>query len=245
LARRPKDAHHRRQLATRKSCVLPSAYLNIKAPSRSEVLGISTHGAEAGVVEYVSAPMPDRVKTALGLILAAITVAGAAGCGASQPKSAVTPAAYKRALAGAPPPLARLYDRPGALVEGGPSAFKRQIAALKGHPVVVNKWASWCGPCRFEFPFFQKQVTKRGKRVAFFAVDGEDSKDGAQRFLKKFPVPYPSFVDGHSDIAKVFHGDRAFPTTVFYTRDGSAEYVKQGGYASEDALARDIERYAR
>jgi cytochrome c biogenesis protein CcmG, thiol:disulfide interchange protein DsbE len=179
------------------------------------------------------------------LLAAAIAVAALDGCGSGQPKSAATAASYKQALDGAPPALARLYDQPGRLLDGGPAAFERQIAALRGHPVVVNKWASWCGPCRFEFPFFQKQVTKRGKLIAFLGVDGEDSKDGARRFLDKFPVPYPSFFDPHSDIAKVFHGDRNFPTTVFYDRKGGVEYAKQGGYASEEALARDIERYAR
>jgi len=176
---------------------------------------------------------------------AAIVLAGLAGCGGAEPKSAATEASFRRALTGAPAPLAGLYRRPGQLLEGGPSAFRRQIADLRGYPVVVNKWASWCGPCRFEFPFFQKQVTHRGKRIAFVAVDGEDSKDGARMFLRKFPVPYPSFFDPHSEIAKVFHGDRAFPTTVFYDRQGGVEYVKQGGYASEQALAEDIARYAR
>ena len=184
-------------------------------------------------------------RLTFGLLAAATIVAALAACGSAQPKSAVTQAQFKRALAGAPAPLARLYARPGELLEGGPPAFKGQITALRGHPVVVNKWASWCGPCRFEFPFFQKQVSKRGKEIAFLGVDGEDSKDGAARFLAKLPVPYPSFFDPHSDIAKVFHGDRSFPTTVFYDRTGGVEYVKQGGYASEQALARDIERYAR
>ncbi len=184
-------------------------------------------------------------RLALVLIAVATILAGLAACGSKEPKSAVTPAAYKRALAGAPAPLASLYDRPGELVEGGPASFQREIGALRGYPVVVNKWASWCGPCRFEFPFFQRQVSRRGKRIAFLGVDGEDSKDGAKRFLDKFPVPYPSFFDPHSKIAKVFHGDRVFPTTVYYDRRGGVEYVKQGGYSSEAALARDITRYAR
>jgi thiol-disulfide isomerase/thioredoxin len=200
-------------------------------------------------LKYVWAPVTPRASIAFrrasALAAAATILAGLAACGSKQPASAASPATYKRALAGAPAPLASLYRHPGALLEGGPSAFERQIAALHGYPVVVNKWASWCGPCRYEFPFFQRQVTKRGKRIAFMAVDGEDSKDGAKRFLAKFPVPYPSFSDPHSDIAKVFHGDRAFPTTVYYDRRGRVEYVKQGGYASEAALARDIGRYAR
>jgi cytochrome c biogenesis protein CcmG/thiol:disulfide interchange protein DsbE len=186
-----------------------------------------------------------RSRPLSGLLAAAIALAALAACGSNQPKSAATAASYKQALEGAPPALARLYEQPGRVLDGGPSAFERQIAALRGHPVVVNKWASWCGPCRFEFPFFQKQVSKRGKQIAFLGVDGEDSKDGARRFLDRFPVPYPSFFDPHSDIAKVFHGDRNFPTTVFYDRTGGVEYTKQGGYASEEALARDIERYTR
>jgi cytochrome c biogenesis protein CcmG/thiol:disulfide interchange protein DsbE len=179
------------------------------------------------------------------LVAGAIAVAALSGCGAGEPKSAATAADFERALAGAPPPLARLYGRPARLLDGGPDAFRRQIAALRGHPVIVNKWASWCGPCRFEFPFFQQQVKKRGRRIAFIGVDAEDSREGAHRFLDEFPVPYPSFYDSHSEIARTFHGDRSFPTTVFYDRKGGVEYVKQGGYASEDALARDISRYAR
>jgi thiol-disulfide isomerase/thioredoxin len=183
-------------------------------------------------------------RCACGLLAGATFIALLAGCGASQPKSAATAADFEHALAGAPPALAVLYGPPGRLLEGGPSAFNRQITNLKGHPVVVNKWASWCGPCRFEFPFFQDQVTKRGKSVAFLAVDGEDSKGGARSFLAKYPVPYPSFFDPHSDIARVFHGDRNFPTTAFYDRNGGLVYVKQGAYPSKDELGRDISRYA-
>ena len=111
--------------------------------------------------------------------------------------------------------------------------------------MVVNKWASWCGPCRFEFPFFQKQVAKHGRQVAFLAVDGEDARDSAHRFLRKFPVPYPSFFDPHSKIAAVFRGDRVFPTTAYYDSKGALVYTKQGGYASEAVLEKDIARWAR
>jgi cytochrome c biogenesis protein CcmG, thiol:disulfide interchange protein DsbE len=186
-----------------------------------------------------------RLRKAPAALVLATVVAALSACGSEEPKSAATQADFKAALAGAPAALAGLYRRPGEVLDGGPDAYRRQISALEGHPVVVNKWASWCGPCRFEFPFFQKQVAKRGKRVAFLGVDAEDSRDGARRFLDKFPVPYPSFYDPDSKIAKVFHGDRAFPTTVFYDRTGAVEYLKQGGYASEEALARDISRYAR
>jgi cytochrome c biogenesis protein CcmG, thiol:disulfide interchange protein DsbE len=182
----------------------------------------------------------------MGLLATALTALVLAGCGSSGSGDyGGKHPDYGRALAGSPAPLAALHSQANQLLSGGSDAYDKRIAALKGYPIVANVWASWCGPCRFEFPFFQKQVTKRGKQVAFVGVEGEDSRDGGRRFLAKFPIPYPSFFDPHSDIAQVFHGDRSFPTTVFYDRTGGVEYVKQGGYASEAALARDITRYAR
>jgi cytochrome c biogenesis protein CcmG, thiol:disulfide interchange protein DsbE len=177
-------------------------------------------------------------------VFLALAAAVAGGCSSSGPGESASTKDFDK-LKGAPAALAGLYRQPNAILAGGQRAFDERIAGLRGHTVVVNAWASWCGPCRFEFPFFQKQVAKRGKQVAFLGVDAEDSRDGAHRFLDKFPVPYPSFYDPDSKIAKIFHGDRSFPTTVFYDRTGAVEYLKQGGYASEEALARDISRYAR
>lgn len=167
-----------------------------------------------------------------------------AGCGSDEPRSAVDRADFRRALAGAPAPLARLYSPRAGLVSGGPEAFRRRLADLRGYPVVVNKWASWCGPCRHEFPFFQRQVLKRGKRVAFFAVNSEDAREPAQKFLDEIPVPYPSYLDPDSDIAELLGLARNFPTTTFYDRDGERVYTKPGGYASEADLADDVREYA-
>jgi cytochrome c biogenesis protein CcmG, thiol:disulfide interchange protein DsbE len=181
------------------------------------------------------------LPVAFATILAAAVITG---CGADEPESAASPAEYERALADAPPPLARLYSRPNELLSGGPKAFKRTLGALHGYPVVVNKWASWCGPCRFEFPFFQKQVKKRGTAIGFLAVDSEDAREEAREFLNEFPVPYPSFFDPRNDIAELLGSERNFPTTTFYDRAGELVYTKPGGYASEAALEDDIREYA-
>jgi cytochrome c biogenesis protein CcmG, thiol:disulfide interchange protein DsbE len=181
----------------------------------------------------------------IGLLMTiAATVLAVAGCGAEKPKSAATPADYELALADAPAPLDRLYSRPNELVSGGPEAFERTLRGLRGYPVVVNKWASWCGPCRFEFPFFQEQVRKRGEEIAFLAVDSEDARDEAREFLEEFPVPYPSFFDPKSDVAERLGSERNFPTTTFYDAAGELVYTKPGGYASEAALEDDIREYA-
>jgi cytochrome c biogenesis protein CcmG, thiol:disulfide interchange protein DsbE len=183
-----------------------------------------------------------RLTAPLVCAIALVVIAG--GCGSDDPRSAATQADFERALAGAPTPLARLYRRPGALVGGGTGAFRSQLADLRGYPVVVNKWASWCGPCRHEFPFFQRQVMKRGKQVAFLGVNSEDAREPAQRFLEEIPVPYPSFLDPDSDIARLLGLERNFPITTFYDRRGERIYTKPGGYASEAALADDVREYA-
>ena len=175
---------------------------------------------------------------------AAIVLAGLAGCGGAEPKSAATEASFRRALTGAPAPLAGLYRRPGQLLEGGPSAFRRQIADLRGYPVVVNKWASWCGPCRSEFPYFQHASKQLGRRVAFIGVNSSDNEGDAAKFLKQFPVPYPSYVDHSTTVAQVFKANLAFPTTAFYDAGGKLQYIHQGEYPSQAKLLSDIKRYA-
>jgi cytochrome c biogenesis protein CcmG, thiol:disulfide interchange protein DsbE len=175
---------------------------------------------------------------------AVLVLVALAACGSDDPRSAATPADYERALAGAPPRLARLYSRPNELLGGGPPAFERTLRGLRGHPVVVNKWASWCGPCRFEFPFFQKQAVKRGKEVAFLGVNSQDNKGDAEDFLDEYPLPFPSYEDGNGDVARKLR-IVGLPATAYYDRKGELAYLHQGGYASEQKLAEDIERYAR
>ena len=149
------------------------------------------------------------------------------------------------ALAGAPAPLAKLHRQSSELLDGGPEAFKARLAELEGHPIVVNKWASWCGPCRAEFPFFQRQSIEHGKEVAFLGVDSEDNDADAREFLEELPVSFPSYKDPNLKIAAAIKAVAAFPSTVFYDSKGRIAYTKQGGYSTERALAEDIERYAR
>jgi cytochrome c biogenesis protein CcmG, thiol:disulfide interchange protein DsbE len=169
-----------------------------------------------------------------------------AGCGSSEPKSAAPSRGdTQTALKGAPAPLARLHAQANQLLGGGAGAFRRRIASLHGFPVVVNKWGSWCGPCRSEFPYFQKQSVKHGKKIAFVGVDGNDNDANAKKFLSQYPVSFPSYTDPDLKIAGVLKATLAFPSTAFYDTRGELAYVKQGSYATEGKLAQDIERYAR
>jgi cytochrome c biogenesis protein CcmG, thiol:disulfide interchange protein DsbE len=129
--------------------------------------------------------------------------------------------------------------------KGGRDAFEARIEKERGTPVVVNKWASWCGPCRLEFPFFRKQAEKRKGDVVFIGVNSNDSRSDAEQFLKEEPVPFRHFEDPQLEIAAAMNAVQAFPSTAFYDSKGKLAFVHQGGYASENALAEDIDRYAR
>jgi cytochrome c biogenesis protein CcmG/thiol:disulfide interchange protein DsbE len=146
-------------------------------------------------------------------------------------------------LKGAPAPLAALNAQHGALLNGGVSAFKARIKALRGHPIVINKWGSWCNPCRREFPVFQRAAVEHGKSVAFLGIDGTDPKGDAQRFLKRFPITYPSYRDDNQALAAAVNAVGPFPITVFIDRTGKVVFPHAGPYESVAALSRDIKRY--
>ena len=157
-----------------------------------------------------------RRLTALILLLAAL-----AGCGG-----------------GGGPPSA-------SFLPGGRDAFEKRIEKERGKPVVVNKWASWCGPCRLEFPYFRDQAKKRKGQVVFLGVNSNDNRGDAEDFLKEEPVPYKHFEDPKLEIAAAFNAVQAFPSTAFYDSKGKLAFVHQGGYANEKDLSEDIDRYAR
>jgi cytochrome c biogenesis protein CcmG, thiol:disulfide interchange protein DsbE len=150
----------------------------------------------------------------------------------------------QRALHGAPPQLAAVYSKGNTVVGGSTKAFQRQVDALRGHAIVINKWASWCGPCRTEFPIFQHAATTFGKRVAFLGVNANDHDAAARRFLQSEALPYPSFSDGNLAISGKLGIVPYFPTTVFLDARGKRQYIHQGYYSSTTQLAADIRRYA-
>ena len=149
-----------------------------------------------------------------------------------------------KAPAGQPKALAALQDESHQLLPGGVAAFQKQMADVKGHPVVINKWASWCGPCAAEFPFFAGAAQEYAGKVAFLGIDSQDSEDAASDFLDSHPVPFPSYSDPDTRIAQALKSAPTWPSTTFYDADGEFVYTKQGGYASQELLAQDIERYA-
>jgi cytochrome c biogenesis protein CcmG/thiol:disulfide interchange protein DsbE len=144
-----------------------------------------------------------------------------------------------------PAPAAPSSGANPRLLDGGRGAFEAYVAKHKGKPVVVNKWASWCGPCRAEFPFFADVAESRRGEIAFVGVNSSDNDGDARKFLSEYPVPFPQFKDPDLEIAASFNAVQAFPATAFYDKAGELAYVHQGQYLKERDLVEDIDKYAR
>jgi thiol-disulfide isomerase/thioredoxin len=146
-------------------------------------------------------------------------------------------------LQGSPAPLAALHDQSNRLLGGGTAAFEKRLRELRGHPVVVNKWASWCGPCRAELPILQQVATEHGREIAFVGVNAKDKRPAALRFTTRFPTPYPSYEDPAERIASALKVPANFPATVFLDAKGKTVFIHQGGYATSQDLEADIAKY--
>jgi len=157
--------------------------------------------------------------------------------------AALTRAQVSMPIAGVPPELAALRRRVNERISGATTALDAQLRALRGKPVVVNLWASWCDPCRFELPFLQRQALERAASVAFLGVNVDDGAASAEKMAAEYPMPYPSFEDPDGRIAGRY-GAIGLPVTVFYDAAGERQMVHQGVYASEDLLSDAIDRYA-
>lgn len=177
----------------------------------------------------------------IAVVVIGLSQASDGGSQPKQPKYDIT--AGLASLEGAPAPLAALHRQHSALLRGGTKAFRARLGGLKGHPVVVNKWASWCGPCAQEFPIFQRAATDYGKRVGFVGVDGKDELGTARSFMRRFPIPFPSYRDDDEDIARAYEIPVTYPITLFIGADGKPAYTHQGQYQSYAALKADIKRY--
>ena len=133
----------------------------------------------------------------------------------------------------------RLPSNPYALPEFDKGAYDRMLARQRGTPVLVNIWASWCGPCRQEAPMLAAAHEANGDRVQFVGVDILDARDSARAFMHAYGWTYPSVFDPNASIRDGL-GILGQPATLFYDADGHL-VQRWLGPLTEDALARNLQ----
>ena len=116
------------------------------------------------------------------------------------------------------------------------------LASLRGQTVVLNFWASWCGPCKDETPLLQRAWQRwEGKDVVFVGVDVKDFRGDARSFTRRYGVTYPNVYDGKGSLVGRY-GVTGFPETYFIDAAGKVRYRIAGPVEEESDLDDGIER---
>lgn len=143
-----------------------------------------------------------------------------------------------------PVPAFRADGRPLALPQSGvlsPASadeFEGMLVGLRGQPVIVNVWASWCTPCRSEAPLLARAARDQSV-VTIIGVASRDVPEAARRFMDDYDMDYVNLFDASNEIRERLDL-RGFPTTYVFDRDGALVSTIYGGL-TERALAGAID----
>jgi peroxiredoxin len=119
---------------------------------------------------------------------------------------------------------------------------KLRLSELKGQVVMINFWATWCGPCRQEMPLLQ-QIQAKYEPLGFtlLGINVEPDSAEAQAWLTKVPVSFPILFDRQNQVAESF-GVEGMPSSVFIDRSGNVRYVHRGYKPGDEAKYADMVR---
>jgi thiol-disulfide isomerase/thioredoxin len=117
-----------------------------------------------------------------------------------------------------------------------------QLSSLKGQVVMINFWATWCGPCRQEMPLLE-QIHAKYEPLGFtlLGVNVEPDSAAASAWLKGLPVTFPILFDTKNAVADQF-GVMGMPSSVFVDREGRVRYVHRGYKPGDEAQYADLIR---
>jgi cytochrome c biogenesis protein CcmG/thiol:disulfide interchange protein DsbE len=178
--------------------------------------------------------MSGRLRLAAQAAAVAVVVAllGLLGWKVAQGENEVT---SKLAQGGTPAaPLFTLEQLDG----GGPLTLE----SLRGKVVVLNFWASWCGPCKEETPLLQEAWQRwQNRDVVFVGIDVKDFRGDARAFLARYNVSYPNVYDGKGSTVGRY-GVTGFPETYFIDAAGKVRYRIAGPIDDADEVDAGIER---
>ena len=121
-------------------------------------------------------------------------------------------------------------------------SFGGILVGMRGTPVVVNVWASWCAPCRVEMPLLDRAADEYAGRVVFLGLASRDSRSEASYFLEEVGVSYSNLFYADCAVRRAL-GVRGFPTTFVFGADGVLLEAFVGGI-TEQRLAAQLQDLA-
>jgi thiol-disulfide isomerase/thioredoxin len=164
-------------------------------------------------------------KVVLVITLALVVTLGFAVFGCSSDSTAHTPA--QDTNVGSVAPDFQFYNSQEELVS---------LSDLRGEPVVLNFWATWCGPCVYEMPYLQEvheEWSDNGLVLLTINMGGTSSE--VKEFLQSHGLSLPVLLDTNRDLADRYN-IRYVPTTFFIDRDGAIQAVKVGAFPNKEAM---------
>ena len=117
------------------------------------------------------------------------------------------------------------------------------LSSLRGKPVVVNFWATWCAPCKEEMPLFQQAYDQHSKTngLTILAVNMNESEAKVSAFFKELDLSFPTVLDSDQKVAVGKYGIIGLPTSYFIDSGGVIRYVKIGPFLTNSELVTRLE----
>lgn len=115
-----------------------------------------------------------------------------------------------------------------------------QLNELRGQPVLVNFWATWCPACRGQMPYFQAAFEQKGQEVKFIAIDVGESSGTVRRYVDATGIGFTVALDRDRSVARAYN-IRYFPTTFLVDEKGVIKHIRLGAFGSSDELMAMLE----
>jgi peroxiredoxin len=174
----------------------------------------------------------NRVKEVLLVIMLALVVTvGFAVFGCTSDSTAPTFA--QNAKVGSPAPDFQFYNSQEELVS---------LSDLRGEPVVLNFWATWCGPCVYEMPYLQEVYEEWSDNgLVLLTINMGGTASQVKEFLQDHDLSLPVLLDPNRNLAAQYN-IRYVPTTFFIDIDGTIQAVKVGAFPNKEAMEDDLDK---
>jgi peroxiredoxin len=118
------------------------------------------------------------------------------------------------------------------------------LSDFRGKPVLVNFWASWCGPCRAEMPYIQEIYEDKewkDEGLVILAIDIGENRSTVENFMESNNLSFPVLLDTAKEVALEYN-IRGIPTTFLIDKDGIIQVAKVGAFPSKAAIEKDLSK---